>query len=177
MNLYLMRHGIAAAAEPRVESDETRPLTPKGARRIRRAARGLRRLGVSLDAVLTSPLVRARQTAEIIAAGLGLEGHLEEIPDLAPQHSVDRLVSSLARFNDKDALILVGHEPLLGFAFSFFMGGREDVRFAVALKKGGVCCIEIDGLPPREPGTLQWFLTPKQLRRLGDKKPKKVSVS
>jgi phosphohistidine phosphatase len=178
MYLYLMRHGIAVAAdEPKVESDETRPLTSKGAKRIRRAARGLRRLGVSFDAVLTSPLLRARQTAEIVAAELGLEAYLEEIPELAPQHSVDRLVSALARFDNKKALILVGHEPLLGFAFSFFMGGRDGVSFAVALKKGGVCCIEIDALPPREPGTLQWFLTPKQLRRLGDKKPKKVSAS
>ena len=68
MNLYLMRHGIAVAAdEPGISSDSARPLTPKGIKRIRRAARGLRRLGISFDAILTSPLVRARQTAEIVA--------------------------------------------------------------------------------------------------------------
>jgi len=173
-----MRHGIAVPAdESGVESDIGRPLTQKGIKRLRRAARGLRRLGVSFDTVLTSPLVRAHQTAEIVVQALGLEGHLEEIAELAPQPSVDRLISAVSRFSDQEDLLLVGHEPLLGYAFSFFMSRKDDRTFAVALKKGGVCCIEIDALPPHEAATLQWFLTPKQLRRLGDKKPKKVSRS
>jgi phosphohistidine phosphatase len=166
MNLYLMRHGIAVAGDqPGMESDSERPLTPKGVKRMRRAARGLRRLGISFDTILTSPLVRARQTAEIVAETLGLEGQLEEISELAPESSVDRLISGLAGFHDKEHLLLVGHNPLLIRVFSFFISGKDNLE--IELKKGGLCCIETDGLPPSPPATLHWFLTPKQLRRLG----------
>jgi len=169
MNLYLMRHGIAAASDqPGIESDSGRPLTAKGTKRMRRAARGLRRLGVSFDTVLTSPFVRARQTAEIVAESLGLEAQLEEIPELAPQSSVDHLISRLTRFQDKEHVLLVGHNPLLGHAASFLIAGKKEISLEIELKKGGLCRIEIDGLPPGTPGTLHWFLTPKQLRQLGD---------
>jgi phosphohistidine phosphatase len=169
MNVYLMRHGIAVAAnEPGVDSDSARPLTQKGTKRMRRAARGLRRLGISFDALLTSPLRRARQTAEIVADILGLEAELEEIPELAPESSVDHLISGLTRFQDREQLILVGHNPLLTHASSFLIAGNKETNFEIDLKKGGLCCIEIDALPPGSPGTLHWFLTPKQLRILGD---------
>jgi phosphohistidine phosphatase len=166
MNVYLLRHGIAVAADqPGIESDSERPLTPKGIKRMRRAARGLRRLGISFDTILTSPLVRARQTAEMVAESFGLEGEIEEISELAPQTSVDHLMSGLSRFHDRENLLLVGHNPLLTRALSFFISGKENLE--LELKKGGCCCIETDGLPPGGPGTLHWFLTPKQLRRLG----------
>jgi phosphohistidine phosphatase len=164
MNLYLMRHGIAVADQSGM-ADSERPLTPKGVKRMRRAARGLRRLRISFDTMLTSPLARARQTADIVAETLGLEGQLEEIAELAPERSVDHLISGLARFHDREHLLLVGHNPLLIRAFSFFISGKESLE--IELKKGGLCCIEIDGLPPNDPGTLHWFLTPKQLRRFG----------
>jgi phosphohistidine phosphatase len=168
MNLYLMRHGIAVTADqPGIESDSARPLTPKGIKRIRRAARGMRRLGVSFDALLTSPLVRARQTAEIVADALDLEAHLEEIPELAPESSVDHLISGLTPFQNREHLLLVGHNPLLTYASSFLIAGKKDISFEIELKKGGLCRIEIDGLPPDTPGTLHWSLTPKQLRLLG----------
>ena len=168
MNLYLMRHGIAATVEQSgIDSDNERPLTPKGIKRMRRAAEGLRRLKLPVDAVVTSPLLRARQTAEIVAEAFGLEGHLEEIPELAPQHSVDRLISAVTRFSDKKHLLLVGHNPLLSQAFSFLIADNE-IALTIELKKGGLCRIEIDSLPPPSPATLHWVLTPKQLRLLGD---------
>jgi phosphohistidine phosphatase len=167
MNLYLLRHGIAAE-QSGMESDGERPLTPKGIKRMRQAAQGLRRLKISFDALLTSPLVRARQTADIVADALGLEGQLEEIPELAPESTVDRLISSLTRFQDKEHLLLVGHNPLLTDASSFLISGKKEISLQIDLKKGGLCCIEIDALPPGTPGTLHWFLKPKQLRRLGD---------
>jgi phosphohistidine phosphatase len=169
MNLYLMRHGIAVAAnDPGIDSDSARPLTQKGTKRMRRAAQGLRRLGVSFDTVLTSPFVRARQTAEIVAESLGFEDRLEEISELTPESSVDHLISGLIRFQDREHVLLVGHNPLLGVAASFLIAGKKEIRLEIELKKGGLCRIEIDGLPPRTPGTLHWFLTPKQLRQLGD---------
>lgn len=169
MNLYLMRHGIAVTADQSgTEADRARPLTPKGIKRMRRAAKGLRRLEISFDALLTSPLVRARQTSEIIADSLGLENHLEEISELAPDSSVERLISGLNRFQDKENLLLVSHNPLLSYAFAFFATGKKDSTLEIELKKGGLCRIEIDGLPPSTPGTLHWSLTPKQLRLLGN---------
>lgn len=134
---------------------------------MRRAARGLRRLRISFDALLTSPLVRARQTADIVANELGLEAKMEEMLELAPESSVERLISSLTRFQNREHLLLVGHNPLLPDAASVLLAGRKETSFQIDLKKGGLCCIEIDSLPPRTPGTLHWFLTPKQLRRLG----------
>ena len=163
-----MRHGIAVAGDqPGIESDSARQLTSKGTKRMQQAARGVRRLGVSFDKILTSPFVRARQTAEIVAESLGLEDRLEDFSELTPENSVDRLISGLTRFQDKDHLLLVGHNPLLTHVASFLIAGKKDTKFRIALKKGGLCCIEIDGLPPANPGTLHWFLTPKQLRRLG----------
>src|SRR5262245_41926926 len=117
MNVYLMRHGTAVAADdPSVTVDNERPLTHKGIKRMRRAARGLRRLGIPFDGILTSPLLRARQTAEIVAAGLGLDAHLEEISVLAPESTVQQLLLGLTRYRDRDHLLLVGHEPLLSQA-------------------------------------------------------------
>jgi phosphohistidine phosphatase len=133
---------------------------------MRRAARGLRRLGISFDAILTSPLVRARQTADIVADALGLEGQLEEISELAPESSVERLLSSLTPFQKREHLLLVGHNPLLPDAASVLIAGKKETSFQIDLRKGGLCRIEIDGLPPRTPGTLHWLLTPKQLRCL-----------
>ena len=115
MNLYLMRHGIAVAADDLgVIQDKERPLTSKGSKRIRRAARGIRRLGIEFDGILTSPLLRARQTADIVAAALDLQSRLEEIPELAPECSVEQLIICLTRYQDRDHLLLVGHQPLLG---------------------------------------------------------------
>jgi phosphohistidine phosphatase len=157
MNLYLMRHGIAAAAEQSgIDADSERPLTPKGIKRVRRAAEGLRRLKAPVDTIVTSPLLRARQTAEIVAQALGLEERLEEMPELAPQHSVDRLISAVTPFLDKEHLLLVGHNPLLSQAFSFLITGNE-MALAIELKKGGLCRIETDGLPPATPATLTGF--------------------
>jgi len=173
MNLYLLRHGIAAAAdEPGIESDHERPLTPKGIKRMRKAAKGLRRLAIPFDVVLTSPLIRASQTAEIVAEELGLQTELQKISGLAPESSVDNLLFGLTRFQNPEHLLLVGHQPLLGETAVFLLRGKEKSHLDIPLKKGGICRIEIDALPPTKPGTLHWLLVPKQLRLLGERSGK-----
>jgi phosphohistidine phosphatase len=166
MNLYLLRHGIAASAE-KTAPDGERPLTAKGIKRMRKAARGLRRLGLDFDAILTSPLARARQTADIVAAALGLESQLTVVEALQPNCSVEELLASLSDYQDRKHLLLVGHEPLLSSTAAFLLTGKKSVALEIALKKGGLCHIEIDSLPPRNPGTLRALLAPKQLRFLG----------
>jgi phosphohistidine phosphatase len=166
MNIYLLRHGIAVSAEETAPDGE-RPLTAKGIRRMRKGARGLRRLGLDFDAILTSPLARARQTADIVAAALGLESRLTVVEALQPNCSVEELLASLSDYQDRKHLLLVGHEPLLSGTAAFLVTGKKTVALEIALKKGGLCHIEIDSLPPRSPGTLRALLAPKQLRFLG----------
>jgi phosphohistidine phosphatase len=170
MNLYLLRHGIAVAAdEPGIESDNERPLTPKGTKRMRKAAKGLGRLGIAFDGILTSPLVRARQTAEIVAEGLSLQSQLQEISGLAPESSVENLIFGLTRFQNREHLLLVGHQPLLGETAAFLLRGKDRAPLGIELKKGGICRIEIDAIPPARNGTLHWLLAPKQLRLIGSR--------
>ncbi len=173
MNLFLLRHGIAVQQDdPSTQNDAARPLTSKGLKRMRKAARGLSRLNIAFDAVVTSPALRARQTADIVATVLGLEAVLEEMPELAPEGSVESLLFNLTRFQSHSNLLLVGHEPLLGDLATFLLTLNHESRLGVALKKAGMCRIEIDALPATERGTLHWLMTPKQLRQLATQRAK-----
>lgn len=174
MNLYFMRHGIALPTEDSATpSDHERPLSSKGTKRTRRAAKGIRRLGLSFDVVLTSPLVRARQTAEIVCAALTDEIPIVELPTLAPECPVDALMADLGSYRDRANLLLVGHEPSLSKILSHLLHGKGGLPLGVGLKKGTLCRIQLDTFPPTGPATLGWLLTPKQLRLLGTVKAEK----
>jgi phosphohistidine phosphatase len=166
MNLYFMRHGIAVdRADPGQRSDDReRQLTPKGVKRMTRAAKGLVTLSLAFDRILTSPLERARQTAKIVAQTLQIEDRLEEIQQLSPDQSVQDLLSGLAAYAAKKEILLVGHEPLLSSMVSFLLSGT--VGAEIRLKKGGLCYLQVDGVPPKKRAVLHWALTPKQLRFL-----------
>jgi phosphohistidine phosphatase len=166
MDLYLLRHGIAVNAQD-VAPGADRPLTDKGAKRMRKAARGLRRLGMKFEAILSSPLARAHQTATIVAEALGREADLSVVEALKPDHSPDELLSSLKDYDNCESVLLVGHEPLLSDTVSYLINAKKTSNAKIALRKGGLVRIEVDSLPPRNPGTLHLLLTPKILRRLG----------
>ena len=173
MNLYLMRHGIAVAADDMgVIQDQERSLTSKGSKRIRRAARGIRRLGIEFDGILTSPLLRARQTADLVAAALDLQSRLEEIPELAPECSVEQLIFCLTRYQDRDHLLLVGHQPLLGQTLAGVIEPNPGTKLHFDLGKGSLCRVEVDRLPVDKPGMLRWLMTAKQLRLLASRSTK-----
>jgi phosphohistidine phosphatase len=164
MNLYFMRHGIAAerADTGQGSDDRARPLTAKGIKRMSRAAEGLVALSLTFDRILTSPLERARQTANIVAQALQLEDRVEEVEQLSPEQSAQDLLSGLVAYSGKKEILLVGHEPQLSSTISFLLSGKTEA--VIRVKKGGLCCLEVDGLPPREGAVLHWALTPKQLR-------------
>ena len=166
MNLYFMRHGIAAdRAEGGASSgDRGRPLTSKGVKRMYKAANGLVALSLSFDRILTSPLERARQTAKIVAQTLQLENQLAEIDQLCPDQSVKDLLSGLVAYSGARKILLIGHEPLLSSTVSHLLSGKAGA--AVQFKQGGLCCLEVDGMPPQKSAVLHWALTPKQLRLL-----------
>jgi phosphohistidine phosphatase len=128
------------------------------------AAEGLVTLSLSFDRILTSPYERARQTAKIVAETLHRENRLEEIQELCPDRSVKELLSALAAYSGDKRLLLVGHEPLLSSTVSFLLSGTTGME--ILLKKGGLCCLEVDGFPPKESAVLHWALTPKQLRQM-----------
>jgi phosphohistidine phosphatase len=160
--LYLIRHGLAEERGDAWPDDAKRPLTDDGISQLRKAARGLSRIGVSVEIVLSSPLVRARQTAELIAGGLDPRPSLVNIDSLAPDGNFAAVMMDLEKHARKSRVALVGHEPAIGELAARLIGSRHPIEF----KKGAVCRIDIEDLPPAGPGTLRWMLTPKILRAL-----------
>src|SRR5712671_6923681 len=160
--LYFVRHGLAAERGDAWPDDTKRPLTDEGMSRMRKAVRGLAHVGVSVEVVLSSPLVRARQTAEIVAAGLDPRPSLVNVDSLAPDGTYAAVVADLEKHARKTRIALVGHEPMLGELAARLIGSRHPFEF----KKGGVCRIDVEDLPPAGPGDLRWMLTPKMLRAL-----------
>jgi len=128
--------------------------------RLRHEAAALDALGVSCDQVLTSPLVRARQTAEIIAEGSSTKAPLATCSALAPGGTPAQVIEELGRYAQRKRIALVGHEPGIGELAARLVGARAAIEF----KKGAICRIDVETLPPARPGHLRWFATPKMLR-------------
>jgi phosphohistidine phosphatase len=163
IELYLVRHASAAERGPKYPDDRLRPLTPAGSRKFGASVPGLIAMDVIIDFVLTSPLVRARETATLLASGLKPKPAMAEIEALAPGGRPQAIVEAIKTHSKRHRrLALVGHEPDLGELAARLLGARGNVEF----KKGGVCLIEVDGATPGGPGTLRWMLTPKALRAL-----------
>lgn len=158
--LYLIRHGVAEARGDAWPDDGKRPLTADGMSRMRKAVRGLSRLGVLVDVILTSPLVRTRQTAEVVAAGLDPRPSIVNVESLAPGGSFAAVIADLEKHARKSRIALVGHEPAIGELAARLIGSRHPFEF----KKGAVCRIDFHILPPAGPGDLRWFMPPRVLR-------------
>ena len=160
--LYLVRHAIAEERGPEYPDDTKRPLTRRGRARMRRAVAGFRALKPGVELILTSPLVRAVQTAEILSTGLD-DASLESLPALAPGHSPRRVAEDLAEATSAGVIALVGHEPDLGRLAAWLIGSRRAIPF----RKGGIARIDVKTIPPGQDGTLVWHATPKLLRSIG----------
>jgi phosphohistidine phosphatase len=158
MELYFLRHGIAADVGPAGSGDAGRPLTKEGVTKLKAATRGLRRLGVAPDVLLSSPLVRARQTAEIVAYELELELQLADA--LAPGCTVERLLDLLGQHRDAERAMVVGHEPDFSAMIGALTGGSR-----VLIKKGGLGRVDLD--VTEASGALVWLLPPSALRAAG----------
>jgi phosphohistidine phosphatase len=162
VKLHLVRHAIAEEPRPGL-GDESRRVTPRGAKRMRRAVAGLAAIGVELDLVLTSPLRRARETAAILAGGLGGVA-VETLDELAPDGEPRTILRAIEDRRILGSIALVGHEPLLGRLAAHLIG-RGAAGARLPFKKGAVARLEW----PRDgsPAALEWFLPPRLLRRLG----------
>jgi phosphohistidine phosphatase len=160
--IYLIRHGIAEKRGEAWPDDTKRPLTEEGMARLRKGARGLGRLGVGFDVMLTSPLVRARQTAEVIASAFEPRPPVVAIDSLAPDGTYQSVLADLEKHAKRTRIALVGHEPSIGDLAARLTGSRH----ALSFKKGAVCRIDVETIPPAGPATLRWFVTPRILREL-----------
>lgn len=160
--IYVIRHGVAEERGEAWPDDTKRPLTADGVSRLRKVARGLINLGVAFDVVLTSPLVRAKQTADAIAGAFDARPPIVTIDSLSPGSSYASLLLDLEKQSRRSRIALVGHEPGIGEFAARLAGSRHPFE----LKKGAVCRVDIETLPPAGSGALRWFLTPKILRAI-----------
>jgi phosphohistidine phosphatase len=166
MKLLIIRHAIAedrVAFKRRGMADDLRPLTVEGRKKMRGAAAGIRAVIKEIDLIVTSPAIRAVETAHILAKSFPKAPHAE-LKDLSPAGKPDAVLRFLVEAGH-ETIAVVGHEPSLGKLICLCLGCRNEQR--VPLKKGGLCVVNFDGPIVAGAGTLQMFLTPQVLRRLG----------
>jgi len=160
LSLYLVRHGLAAERGAEWPDDGKRPLVPRGVARLRKEAAALKTLDVTFDVILTSPLTRAKQTADVLAAGVSPHPPVHAIQSLAPGGTHAAFLADLAKHTRRSHVACVGHEPDLGQLAARLIGAKGAIEF----KKGAICRIDFDALPVSGPGHLRWFVTPRMLK-------------
>jgi phosphohistidine phosphatase len=164
MMLYVVRHALAEDVS--AGGDEARHLTDVGRERTLRAAAGMRAMGLEFDLILTSPLARAVETAEIIATAYASGLTPRVLAELATGVTPGDAVAALAPYGRNDSVMIVGHEPQLSSLISILLTGERDAMH-LRMRKGG--CVAL-GLPASQiqPGAaeLLWMMTQRQLRKL-----------
>jgi phosphohistidine phosphatase len=159
MNVYIVRHAIAVQrGTPGYEDDSQRPLTDKGIKKMKKVVKGLRRFGVEFDTILSSPYVRARDTAKILVDEFGLEEQLYFSDHLIPPGNFEALIDEIREAYDVQNIALVGHEPMLSQFISWLATGNKDA--SLTLKKGGVALLSAQNLYQDHRASLEWLLTP-----------------
>jgi len=169
MNLYIIRHAIAVEpGAPGYEDDSQRPLTDKGGEKMFNIARGLKALEVQFDLILSSPYLRAAETARILLKVMKMEKErLVLSENLTPLGSPEQLIGEINESYSKlGSLAIVGHEPNLSALISLLVAGEPSL--SINMKKGGVCYLSAENLIHERRATLEWMLMPKHLVRLGE---------
>ncbi|MDP9206679.1 MAG: phosphohistidine phosphatase SixA [Gemmatimonadota bacterium] len=163
MQLLIIRHGIAEEAAPGGD-DSRRSLTRVGQEKMKNVAAGLQTIVETLDVIGASPLLRAQQTAEIVADAYG-DLRVDTVDALSPGNEPSAVVDWLGRHESAKVVAIVGHEPHLGMLVTWFMTGAQNSR--VELSKGGAALLEFSSRPSARSAILQWLLTGSQLRHIG----------
>jgi phosphohistidine phosphatase len=160
MKLYLVRHAIAESiGTPGYEDDSLRPLTEKGREKMKKIANALSDLGITPDLIVSSPYVRASQTAVILAKVFKYKEEISYSDSLVPMGEPSDMIGEINEKYSVDELMLVGHEPNLSSLAGFLLTGASDI--SINLKKGGVCCLSVDDLHYDHKAVLEWLITPK----------------
>jgi phosphohistidine phosphatase len=165
MKIYLIRHSNAVdPGTPGYEDDSLRPLTEKGRDKMKSIASALKGLDLKPDLIVSSPYVRAQQTAEILAKVLKYKKELAFSDALVPMGNADNIIGEINEKYSVDELVLVGHEPCFSTLVSTLTAGNPDLN--INIKNGGVCCLSSDDLHTERKAVLEWLLTPKILTEL-----------
>ena len=163
MMLYIMRHGLAEEPTPKGD-DDARKLTTEGVDKIRKAAAGLRSAGYTFETILSSPITRARETAEIVAREFeGLKPRI--VPELTTGASPIAALEALIKLQLPESAVAVGHEPTLSRLASLLLTGSSE-SVEIGLKQGGVIALEFGDRIERGGAKLRWMMTQRQLRKL-----------
>ncbi len=167
MRLYLIRHATAVPhGTPDYPDDAQRPLTDEGVAEARQVGKGLKRLKLDIHLVVTSPYLRARQTAEEVARIFGLADSIEELDELRSEVKPSETSQALKRLSKREQVLFVGHEPHLSGWIAELVADHGKMN--CLMKKAAVACVEIERIPPPQgSGTLRWLMTPKHLSLIG----------
>lgn len=161
IELYIIRHGLAGTPLQDQTLDEERPLTRKGKEKMKEIAKGLKAQKISFDLVATSPLLRAKETAEIINAHCGKAKEVAVTDLLSPGGSYDSLIKFLNKLKKSKKVAIVGHEPFLS-GFASYCLSKNKSSF-MKLKKGGVLMLEIEDVIQPGGCILSWLIQPSQI--------------
>lgn len=165
MELLIIRHAIAFDRDrTRWRNDDERPLTPEGMRRARRAAAGLGKLTAPPDRLLSSPLLRARQTARILTDVAGWPS-AQIAPELGLEESAQKLLTLMSQ-QGVERVAIVGHQPGLGQLLTICLLGSGSGALPIELKKPAVACVSFQGIVRPWRGQLRWLAQPRMLRKL-----------
>jgi phosphohistidine phosphatase len=166
MKLYLLRHAIAAERDPdEYPDDRQRPLTALGQGKMIKIAGALNDMGLRLDLILSSPLLRSRQTAEITRHALHMKKERLILTEaLAPAGDPKELVAEIREKYMVARLMLVGHEPDLSNLISLLLSG--DASLSITMKKAGLCCLSVEELVAGRCAVLEWLINPGQRNSL-----------
>ena len=166
MNLYILRHGIAADRDSReYPDDDLRPLTGRGIDRMSRQVAGMNAIGIAPDMIIASPLIRAAQTADIVRQGLKSPPRMVSSAALAPEAHPSAILHEIAAHHSTAAdVMVVGHEPHLSSLVAFALTGS--IADIIKLKKGALCKLSIDPANTPERARLLWALTPRRMLKM-----------
>ncbi len=157
MEIYLFRHGIAEDAKVG-RADSSRALTDEGRKKTAEVVKTARRAGVAPSLIVSSPYLRAMETARIAAEGFGYSGEIVSTEALVPHGSPGNVWAELRDYRDETAVLLAGHEPLLSQLAAYLLASPG---LRVEMKKAAMMRIDVAGMGPTPHGTLGWLITPK----------------
>jgi phosphohistidine phosphatase len=166
MEIYLVRHAIAVERGTPGYPNDDRPLTDDGREKMEKAAKGIATLVEDFDLILTSPLSRARETAEIVAHAVVGDADVHLTDALLPPAAPVEALALLGKYRDCERVLLTGHEPNMSRLATALLGGDASV---IEFKKGALCRIDVAGRALKNPGTLIYLLPPRVLRTMGKK--------
>ena len=165
MEVYILRHGDANPQTKKAVDDSKRSLSEAGIKEIENVSWLFVKFVIKFDRVFSSPLKRAKQTAEIIMKNQK-KSELIELNELKPEGSIEEVCKKISKQKEESAVLIIGHNPLLANLANYIINSPESLTSRVSLKTGGLIKIKIIATEPKLKGELEWLLSPKLIRKV-----------